>query len=147
MRVLVDHAALERGHVAAGERCEIEGLGPIPVATAKALAADSILAALTSDGTDIYKVTHLGRNVTARQRTALEVRDPCCVVSGCEVRDHLEIDHVTGRREGGPTKLANLARLCPWHHHLKTYKGWTLSGGPGRWQLDPLGESVPDPPT
>ena len=146
VRVLVDHDALERGYTQDGERCEIEGIGPIPVATAKALAQNSFLAALTSDGTDIYKVTHLGRTVTARQRTALEVRDPSCVVGGCDVRHHLEIDHVTGRREGGPTKLANLARLCPHHHHLKTYKGWVLSGGPGKWRLDPPGESSPDPP-
>ena len=147
VRILVDHDALERGHTQNGERCEIEGIGPIPVATATALAQDSILAALSSDGTDIYTVTHLGRRVTARQRTALEVRDPCCVVAGCEVRDHLEIAHVTGRREGGPTKLDNLARLCPWHHHLKTYKGWVLSGGPGRWRFDPPGKPGPDPPT
>lgn len=145
VRVLVDHKALQRGHTEEGERCEIEGIGPIPVATAKALAQDSILAALTTDGTDIYSVTHLGRSPTARQRTALEVRDPFCVVPGCDVRDHLEIDHITGITEDGKTKLANLGRLCPWHHYLKTYKGWVLSGGPGKWRFDGPDRAGPDP--
>lgn len=58
-----------------------------------------------TDGTDIQAVSHMGRRVTARQRTALEVRDPCCVVPGCEVRDHLEIDHTTGIKQHGRTKL------------------------------------------
>lgn len=137
VRVLVDHKALQRGHSQPGEVCEIEGVGPIPVATARALAQDSILAALATDGSDIQRVSHFGRNVTARQRTAIEVRDRCCVVPGCDVRDHLEIDHITGVSDKGPTKLLNLARLCPWHHYLKTYKSYRLLGGPGKWQFEP----------
>ncbi len=146
VRVLVDHKVLERGRKEPGDVCEIEGIGPIPAVTAQALAQDSILAALATDGADIQKVSHLGRQVTARQRTALEIRDPCCIVPGCDVRDHLEIDHITARKDHGPTKLVNLGRLCPWHHYLKTYKGYVLSGGPGKWRLDPPDEAGPDPP-
>lgn len=146
VRVLVDHKALERGHTASGERCEIEGVGPIPVVTAEALAKDSIIAALATDEADIQSVTHMGRNVTARQRTALEVRDPVCVVPGCDVRHHLEIDHITGVKELGPTKLENLGRLCRWHHYLKTYKGYLLTGGPGRWSFGPPDRAGPNPP-
>jgi len=145
VRVLVDHQALRHGHTANGEVCEIEGIGPIPVATAQALAQDAIVAALTTDGTDVYTVTHMGRKVTARQRTALEVRDPCCVVGGCDVRDHLEIDHVTGYATTERTQLKDLARLCPHHHFLKTYRGWVLSGEPGQWRFEP--PDGPDPPT
>jgi hypothetical protein len=115
VRVLVDHNALRRGHTKNGEVCEIEGIGPIPVATARALAQDAISAALTTDGTDIYTVSHMGRHVTARQRTALEIRDPTCVVTGCDVRDHLEIDHITGYATSERTQLKDLARLCPHH--------------------------------
>lgn len=146
VRVLVDHRALTREHSEPGEICEIEGVGPIPALTAKALAQDSILAALVTDGVDIQAVSHMGRKVTARQRTALEVRDPCCVVPGCDVRDHLEIDHITGVTEHGPTKLTNLGRLCPWHHYLKTYKGFRLLGGPGKWRFEPPEGAGPDPP-
>jgi hypothetical protein len=115
----------------------IEGVGPIPVATAKALAQDAILAALITDGTDIKTVSHLGPSVTAKQRTALEVRDPCCVVPGCEVKDHLEIDHITGREGEGARTIDNLCRICPYHHDLKTYQGWKLTGGPGNWKFEP----------
>src|SRR5438067_5607199 len=34
IRVVVDYAALVRGHTVAGEACEIEGLGPVPVPVA-----------------------------------------------------------------------------------------------------------------
>lgn len=137
MRVLVDHSALDRGSVLDGEVCEIEGVGPIPVATAKALAKDAFLAALVTDGTDIHKVSHLGRSITAKQRTALEVRDPMCVVPVCGVKDHLETDHINGREGEGTRTIDHMARMCPHHHDLKTYKGWTLSGGPGNWRFDP----------
>ncbi|MFN2524685.1 MAG: DUF222 domain-containing protein [Actinomycetota bacterium] len=138
VRVLVDHKALERGEVNPGETCVIEGIGPIPVATAKALASDAVMAALSTDGTEINKVTHCGRQVTARQRTALEVRDKKCVVPGCEARHHLQIDHVVEWNDTRHTKLSELARLCSHHHYLKTYKGWVLSGGPEAWRFDPL---------
>jgi hypothetical protein len=37
--------------------------------------ADAFLAAVVTDGVDVRSVVHLGRNDTAHQRTALEVRD------------------------------------------------------------------------
>jgi len=49
---------------------------------------------------------------------------------GCNVRDHLEIDHIVPLAEGGPTSLDNLARLCRWHHGLKTHRGYRLLGPP-----------------
>jgi hypothetical protein len=36
--------------------------------------------------------------------------------------------------EGGPTSMENLARLCPSHHHMKTYLGYRLKGRPGEWR-------------
>jgi hypothetical protein len=58
VNVFVDHAALVRGHTATGEVCEIAGVGPIPVATARALAIDAYLRVLVTDGTDITAVAH-----------------------------------------------------------------------------------------
>jgi uncharacterized protein DUF222 len=43
VHVRVDHAALVRGRTERGETCEIPGVGPIPVATARALSSDAIL--------------------------------------------------------------------------------------------------------
>lgn len=115
-------------------RCEIPGIGPIPKATAKAFAGDAIVKGIVKHGSDVTAVAHLGRTIPAKVRTALEVRDPECVVPGCDVRKHLEIDHYrVAFADGGISRLDNLARLCPWHHYQKTHLGFRLSGSPGDW--------------
>lgn len=135
VHVLVDHEVLTRYRRArAGQTCEIPGVGPIAAATARALAGDSILKAIVLKGSDIHSVVHLGRTIPARVRTALEVRDPVCVVPDCDARKGLEIDHYrVPYVDCGETRLDNLARLCRWHHYLKTHLGYRLTGGPGAW--------------
>jgi 5-methylcytosine-specific restriction endonuclease McrA len=65
---------------------------------------------------------------------ALIVRDRSCA-AGCGKRLGLEGDHrLVDFGDDGPTELANLARLCPECHDLKTYGGWRLEGAPGRWK-------------
>ena len=85
VHVRVDHAAFVRGHTEAGETCEVPGVGPVPVATARALASDAVLSAIVSDGVDVRAVAHLGRTIPAHVRTALEARDLTCVVPRCVV--------------------------------------------------------------
>jgi len=131
--IRVDAEALARGYVEGGETCEIPGIGPVPVATAQSLLGDATVKLLLTRGVDVVSVLHLGRTVTAHQRSALEQRDPTCVVEGCRVRNHLEIDHVDGWALTKVTTLDRLARLCSWHHHQKTYDGYRLVGGPGHW--------------
>jgi Domain of unknown function (DUF222) len=126
VHVRVDHAALVRGHVEPGELCEIPGVGPIPVEVARRLSTDAILNVLITDGVDVTTVAHAGRTIPTALRRALAERDPECVVPGCTVREHLEIDHLVPFAEGGPASLANLARLCHWHHYLKTHQGHRL---------------------
>ena len=135
--IIIDHAAMVRGYPLAGETCEIAGVGPVPVAVAKSMMTNATLAAVITNGVDVYTVAHLGRTVTAHQRTALEVRDRHCVVPGCAVTRHLEIDHVDGWANTHTTKLDTLARLCHFHHHQKTYDGYQLQGHPGHWQWTP----------
>jgi len=126
VHVRVDHAALVRGHVEAGELCEIPGVGPIPVEVARNLAVDSVLNVLVTDGVDVTSVAHAGRTIPASLRRALTERDPECVVPGCTATERLEIDHTVPFVEGGPASLDNLARLCHWHHYLKTFHGHRL---------------------
>jgi len=136
VHVLVDHAVLTGVRAGAGPRgrCEIPGVGPIPAATARALATDAIIKAIVTKGADIHSVVHVGRTIPARVRTALEVRDQRCVVPRCDIRRGLEIDHYKiPYATPGPTRLNNLARLCRWHHYQKTHCGYRLSGGPGAW--------------
>lgn len=143
--VLVDHAALIRGFTGEGETCWIEGVGAVPVSTVKAMMADAYLSVVVKDPTDIRKVIHLGRDPTAKQRTALIARDRECVVPGCGIRHGLEIDHVTGWEKTHQTRLDQLARLCHHHHFLKTYRGFQLLGEPGSWSFHPP-NTGPDPP-
>lgn len=134
VHVRVDHAALVRGRRKEEETCEIAGIGPIPVATARALSSDAILSAVLTEGADVKAVAHLGRTIPARLRTALQARDAECAVPGCHNRHRLEIDHIQPFAEGGPTSLDNLARLCRPHHHMKTNLGFRVIGGPGKWK-------------
>lgn len=134
VHVVVDHAVLRGVHARSDQRCEIPGVGRIPAATARALAGDAIIKGLLTRGADIQAVKHFGRTIPARLRTALAVRDPVCVVPGCDQRKDLEIDHYRiPWADGGESRLDNLARICGWHHYLKTYCGYRLFGGPGAW--------------
>ncbi len=96
--VRADLAALRRGAVAGGEVCEIAGLGPVPVATAKHLLSESVL----------YLV--------------LTTTQPNCEISGC-YSPFTEIDHDDPWARRQSTELTNLRRKCTHHHDLKT-QGW-----------------------
>ena len=134
VHVHVDAKAWERGHAEKGETCAVPGVGPIPVAAARRLARDGVVKAVLDDDADVRAVAHFGRSIPAKLRSALEARDSTCVVPGCDETEGLEIDHVVPHSEGGPTRLSNLARLCRWHHSLKTHRGWCLAGRPGAWE-------------
>jgi hypothetical protein len=140
--VRVDLAALLRGTVEPGERCEIDGQGTIPVAMARSLTNDCYLRLVFHRAGDIKAISHLGRTINATLRTALVYRDRTCVVPGCNVPYGLEIDHIRPLAEGGPTELDNLALLCHHHHFLKTTGGWTLArigtepDGRPRWSFE-----------
>ena len=144
VHVRVDHAALVRGRVEPGEICEIPGVGPIPIAVARGLAADSILSVLVTNGVDVTGVAYGGRTIPVSVRRALTERDPVCVVPGCGQRDDLEIDHLEPLAKGGVTSLENLVRLCHWHHYLKTHQGHRLERSDDEWRwIAPSREGSP----
>jgi hypothetical protein len=133
--VRVDAAALQRGSVVGDEICEIAGVGPVSVRVARELLCEGFLTLLVTDGVDVRTVTSTTRTVPGRVEKALLLRDARCVVPGCGTTERLEIDHWrTDFAWRGPTELANLCRLCPAHHAMKTRTGWRLVGGPGRWR-------------
>ena len=104
------------------------------VATARQLLGDGYLSILVTRGTDVLNVARAGRAVHPDVDAALVARDPKCCVPGCEVAEPLERDHrVLPFADGGATTLENLARLCKWHHYLRTHRGWRLEGKPGSW--------------
>jgi hypothetical protein len=130
----VDLAALRRGNLEGDECCDIPGVGPVPLETARSMLGDAILRLVITKGQDIASVTNLGRSVPDAVNTALIARDETCVVPGCDVRDGLERDHrIIPFVEGGEAALWNMARLCRHHHYLRHHKGFRLEGGPGAW--------------
>ena len=143
----VDHSAFVRGETVPGEVCEIAGIGPVPVFVAQRLSGDAIFKALIHDGTDVLAVSHLGRTIPARLRTAVRELFSECAIEGCHVNRHLEIDHNTPVSEQGPTALWNLSLLCRFHHeHKHRYNQRVVGEGTNR-RLVPTGRPPPGPPT
>jgi hypothetical protein len=137
--VRIDHTALVRGHVAGGEVCEIEGVGPVPVSVVDSLLAtgDPFLAAVVTKGHDVTSVVHLGRAPTARFRTALEWAGVRCSLEGCARTTGLQIDHRDDWADTHVTRLAALDFLCEHHHNLKTRRNWRLVAGNGKRRMVP----------
>jgi hypothetical protein len=141
--VRVDHSALMRGVTLPGEVCEIVGSGPVPVTVAQRMLEDSFVKAVLIDGTDVLAVSHLGRMIPARLRTAVEELHPECDIEGCHVTHNLEVDHNQPIEEQGPTALWNLGRLCCHHHDHKHRHRLRLTGPPGRMRFVSTDEWVP----
>jgi hypothetical protein len=68
------------------------------------------------------------RIINRRLRRALEHRDRCCAVPGCAATRGLHAHHIQHWEDGGPTDLANLVLLCPYHHRLHHRGGITITG-------------------
>ena len=129
----IDVAALNRGSVEPGETCEIAGVGPVSVSAVRSLLSDAFLAIVIKDGVDVLNVTHLGRQVTAHQRTALEARG--CRCERCGSRYLLDIEHNTGWTVTYETKLDDLSLACGHCHDLKTRHKLHFVGPPGDKRL------------
>ncbi|MEE6175308.1 HNH endonuclease signature motif containing protein [Mycobacterium sp. 050134] len=69
------------------------------------------------------------RLINRRLRRALEYRDRCCAVPGCGATRGLHAHHLRHWEDGGPTELANLVLLCPYHHRLH-HRGVITIAGP-----------------
>ncbi len=130
----VDLAAYRRGSVLAGELCEVAGVGSVPIAIVDNVIGEAWLQLVIRDGVDVRSVTNLGRTLTRAQEIALLARDRVCCVPDCDNDTGLESHHCVPVSEGGPTDLANMARVCRFHHQLITYEGYRLVGGPGGWR-------------
>ncbi|MEE6138891.1 HNH endonuclease signature motif containing protein [Mycobacterium sp. 050128] len=68
------------------------------------------------------------RVVNRRLRRALEHRHPTCAVPGCGATRGLHAHHIRHWEDGGPTELANLVLVCPYHHRLHHRGVITING-------------------
>ena len=145
--IRVDGSALVRGEVEDGETCEIAGIGSVALSAVREQIPDAHITYVITNATDVT-VAHLGRQVTAHQRTALEARGYQCEVPGCTADHLLEIDHVTGWAITRTTRLSDLAWLCGTHHRQKSRRHYRLLGPPGQrtWTTQTGVEISRDPP-
>jgi len=139
VRLHLDEAAAARGFALPGERCHVDGVGPIPVTTALRMLTDAKVTFLRHDDAgDITHVSSPTRTIPAPVRRWAEEAYPACGRDGCDSTFRLEIDHIIPLCEGGTTDKANLWRLCGHDHHLKHHRGWQAVQSPdGRWDLQP----------
>src|SRR5262245_3329088 len=136
--VRVDVEALTRGQVEGEERCEITGVGPVPVGVARRLLGEAILHLVVTRGRDVATVVHLGRGPSAAQKVALLWTQPTCSRAGCDQPWTVaEVDHRTPWTDTHRTVLDDLDRLCRHDHRLKTHHGWALVPGHGKRDLVP----------
>ena len=131
MFVHIDLATLQAGRTQPGSVCHIDGVGPVDVDHVRSLLGEAFVVALINDAVDIRSVVHLGRQVTAHQRSALEARGYHCEVPGCAVTWGLEIDHRADWALTGTTTLDELVWLCRHHHDQKTHHHYRITGPPG----------------
>jgi hypothetical protein len=129
----VDLGAFLRGYATDGETCEVAGCPVAVSAVEDVLGSGSpFLAAVITKGEAITGVLHFGRAPTTKQQTGLEWLYPTCAAEGCSQSARLQRDH---RDDWATTKVTIfdlLDLLCPFHHGLKTTKGWGLVTGRGK---------------
>jgi hypothetical protein len=91
---------------------------------------------------DIGRATRL---IPPRIRRAVTDRDKGCAFPGCErPAKHCQAHHVVEWKDGGPTRVENLALLCGRHHRIVHHTAWEARMTNGRPEfipptyLDPL---------
>jgi len=140
-RIRVDLGRLLGHDDEPGEICEIPGVGPVPVAHARKVLSHGLLELVITDGVDVQTVVSTTRHVPTALKIAIEERDQSCSVEGCDRTDHLERHHVEEYAQNHLTTYEILGRLCPLHHDLVTYEGYTVERNPdGSWTLRPPDE-------
>jgi Domain of unknown function (DUF222)/HNH endonuclease len=116
-------------HVDVAQRAAALHLGP--------LLTDAEHRYLTCDATCEVWFERLGepigagratRLINRRLRRALEHRHRTCAVPGCAATRGLHAHHLRHWEDGGPTELANLVLVCPYHHRLHHRGVITISG-------------------
>src|SRR3954447_19546198 len=123
--IRIDLTPLLRGRAEPGEVCEVPGVGPIDVDTARHHLPEAVLDFVIHEGIDISTVAHAKRKALRAQLAALLSRDHVCEVEGCDCRRFLEIDPITPYADSKRTSVGELGYKCRHCHDLKSNHGWT----------------------
>lgn len=129
--VLVDAETLRQGEVVPGGTCEIPGVGPVPVGTARELLGEAGVSLVVKNGVDIANVTLGGRRLSKSMRLAmLAANGWSCADCGTSFR--LQGDHDTPFAVSQWTKLDELRPRCPVCHGYKTKREAPQTTAAGR---------------
>jgi hypothetical protein len=120
----------------------VEGVGPIPIQTARDLCGGSAdwMRVLTHPETGV--VLSVGRKRYPPPKPLRDIvtwRAGRCMGPGCGMpASRCQVDHSIAWIDGGHTSLDNLAPLCTGHHTIKHHGGWRIaqihgSGGALEW--------------
>ncbi|MDR6414377.1 hypothetical protein J2808_001105 [Pseudarthrobacter sulfonivorans] len=111
------------------EPAMLDGYGPIPPSTARALVADgaeSFHRVLTDprDGAPL-EIGRSSYRIPKALRQWLRLRDGKCPFPGCNNQSlDNEADHLKAWANGGTTGISNLGQPCRRHHQLKHTTAW-----------------------
>src|SRR5690606_37352214 len=117
---------------------------PVSVSAIRRLLSDAFLTLVFETGEDVRNVTHLGRQVTARQRTALEARG--CRCERCGSMSLLDIDHHQGWVLNHDPRVARLSWAGRHCHDLRTRHDLIFEGSRGNKRLVRRDGTDWDPP-
>jgi hypothetical protein len=129
----VDHTVFARGFVADGERCEIAGVGPVPLSVIEEALPHSPIRLLLTQQNKLLWYSEERRSakksgaVPDYIKRAVKARAyDCCEVEGC-LASADEVDHLQPRCQQGSDDVENLGAKCVAHHDLKTMSeaSWT----------------------
>jgi hypothetical protein len=116
-------------HVDVEQRAAELHLGPLlSDAERRYLACDATCEVWFERRGEVIGAGRSTRMINRRLRRALEHRDRMCAVPGCAATRGLHAHHIRHWEDGGPTDLANLVLLCPYHHRLHHRGVITITG-------------------
>ncbi|OBF54693.1 hypothetical protein A5756_14280 [Mycobacterium sp. 852002-53434_SCH5985345] len=116
-------------HVDVEQRVAVLHLGPLLTdAERRYLTCDATCEVWFERHGEVIGAGRATRQINRRLRRALEHRHPTCVVPGCGATRGLHAHHIRHWEEGGPTELANLVLVCPYHHRSHHHGVITITG-------------------
>ncbi len=116
-------------HVDAQQRTAALHLGPLLTdAERRYLTCDATCEVWFERDREVIGAGRATRQINRRLRRALEHRHPTCAVPGCGATRGLHAHHIRHWEDGGPTELANLVLVCPYHHRLHHRGVITITG-------------------
>ncbi len=116
-------------HVDVAQRAAALHLGPLLTESERRyLTCDATCEVWFERDGEVIGAGRTTRQINRRLRRALEHRQPTCAVAGCGATRGLHAHHIRHWEDGGPTELANLVLVCPYHHRQHHRGVITITG-------------------